>query len=151
MVSTVVFYWKKRRSIDKQRRPRAWSFTSTGLALGSFPERVQSPEHTINAMLMFNDCPSPQAVVDQIVRPFLEYERFAIIPEPDKGTSRYCAKDLDPDRLVRHIVIKGDKQLTLDTLQEHLFDPVTESEDLPWWEVLIIEVRRRVVCGGVVQ
>ncbi len=94
----------------------------------------------INAMLLFNDCPSPQAVVDQIVKRFLEYERFAIIPEPEQGTSRYCPKDLDPNRLVRHIVIKGDKELTLETLNEHLFDPVSESDDLPWWEVLIIEV-----------
>jgi len=110
------------------------------MALGSFPARVQSPEHVINAALMFNDCPSPQDVVDQIVKRFLEYERFNVIPEPEKGTSRHCAKDLDPSRLVRHVVIKGDKQLTWDTLRAHLLDPVTEKEDLPWWEVLIVEV-----------
>jgi hypothetical protein len=139
-VGSLAFLLKKRRNNEGQRRPRAWSFTSTGLALGSFPPQIQSPEHVINAMLLFNDCPSPQAVVDQIVKRFLEYERFAIIPEPEQGTSRYCPKDLDPNRLVRHIVIKGDKELTLETLNEHLFDPVSESDDLPWWEVLIIEV-----------
>jgi hypothetical protein len=142
-VGSLAFLLKKRRNNEGQRRPRAWSFTSTGLALGSFPPQIQSPEHVINAMLLFNDCPSPQAVVDQIVKRFLEYERFAIIPEPEQGTSRYCPKDLDPNRLVRHIVIKGDKELTLETLNEHLFDPVSESDDLPWWEVLIIENKGR--------
>lgn len=129
---------RKQKNEENQGRPRSWSFTSTGMALGSFPARVESPEHVINAALMFKDCPSSQAVVDQVVTRFLEYERFNVIPEPENGSSRYCASDLDPNRLVRRIDIKGDKQLTLDTLQTHLFDSVTEEDDLPWWKILII-------------
>ena len=138
-IGTILFTYRKRQQEEQQRRPRAWSFTSTGLALGSFPARVQSPEHVINAALIFNECPSTDAVVDQVVLRFLEYERFAIIPEPVKGRSRHCSAGLDPSKLVRHIVIEGDKRLTFDTIQSHLFDPVTDKEDLPWWEVLIIE------------
>lgn len=144
-IATVAIAWKKKRNQEQQQRPRAWSFSSQGLGLGTFPEKVQYPASysVINAALFFKDCPSTQAVVDQVVKRFLEYERFHIIPEPTQGTSRFCADDLDPNKLVRRIVIKGDKQLTLDTIQSHLFDDVMGRPELPWWEVLIIENKGR--------
>ena len=139
IAGTMFLFYKKRRK-SELRRPRSWSFTSTGMALGSFPPHVDCPEHVINASIMFQECPKPDDVVKHIIPKMLQYERLATIPEPENGSSRHPVSELDPSRLVRHVVVSGDKQCTLDAIRDHLFDSIMEGrEDLPWWEILIIE------------
>ena len=139
IAGTVFLLRKKRRKVEL-RRLRSWSFTSTGMALGSFPHHVDCPEHVISASIMFQDCPNPDDVVKHVIPKMLKYERLATIPEPENGSSRHPVSALDPSRLVRHVVVNGDKQCTLDAIRDHLFDSVVEGrEDLPWWELLIIE------------
>jgi hypothetical protein len=138
-IAGTLFVYRKKKRQEELRRPRSWSFTSTGMALGSFPPRVDCPEHTINASIMFQDCPQPQDIVKHIIPKMLQYERLATVPEPEDGTSRHPVS-VDPSKLVRHIVVNGDKQCTLDAIQDHLFDSlVDDREDLPWWEILVID------------
>jgi hypothetical protein len=110
-----------------------------GMALGSFPPRADCPEHTINASIMLPDCPQPQDIVKHVIPKMLQYERLATVPDPDNGRSRRPVS-LDPSKLVRHIVVNGDKQCTLDAIQEHFFDSgIEDREDLPRWEIIIID------------
>ena len=140
-VGALLLYYKRYEK-EPLQRPRSWSFTSTGLALGSFPPSVKNPEPIVNSVLFFNDCPTPEDVIEKIVPRLLQYERLAIIPEPEKRTSRHCNSNLDHSMLVRQFIVNGDKQLTMNTIKDHLFDSLVENrEDLPWWEILIIEAR----------
>lgn len=134
--------YRQRKQRLQSQRPRSFSYTSTAMALGSFPPSVKVPEPIINAALMFQECPKPEELVEQIVPQLLEYERLATIPEPKLGKCRYPASELDLHRLVRHIVIDGNEQLTVDTMQAHLFDSLEARDELPWWELLVIEVSR---------
>lgn len=140
MIAGTVFLLRTKRRKVELRRPRSWSFTSIGMALGSFPPSVDCPEHVISASIMFQDCPKPDDVVKHVIPKMLQYERLATIPEPENGSSRHPVSELDPSRLVRHVVVNGDRECTLDAIRDHLFDSVVVGrEDLPWWELLIIE------------
>jgi len=132
---------------------RSFSFTSTGMVLGAFPERAKVPETIINAVLLFDagDVPSDERLTEDVVRPMLRYRRLNGVPTPpsqkEEGTTlslRECP-DLDPTKLVRRIrvVANGspdhadgeddsstnidENKILYDAIFEHLQDPFSSS------------------------
>ena len=89
---------------------RSVSFTSIGLGVGSFPPQANVKEPIINAAVYFDKpnllssiisigsprsnsgCPTAQDVAQQIITPFLEYERFSRVPDLERHTFRPSAR-----------------------------------------------------------
>jgi hypothetical protein len=139
---------------------RSVSFTSIGLGLGSFPPQANVKEPIINATVYFDKpnllssiisigsprntsgCPTAQDVAQQIIMPFLEYERFSHVPDLERHLFRPSTRGdngtINPLDLVREFNINGDDELLNRTIVDHLQDTLGSGrDDLPWWEVLI--------------
>ena len=133
------FYSKKKRGADAVRR---WSYTSHGMAVGTFPARVNLPDPIVNAVMIFKECPRPQEIVDRIVCKMLRYERLNTIYNPNTGRGHAC-ENLDPQDLVRVIKVEASDQGALMKLfDQHMHHPLSEGsrgEFLPWWEFLILQ------------
>ena len=129
-------------SPSTSRQPRRWSFSSSGIARGALPEKVDVPDDTIHAAIFFPEgCPDPADVAESIVPKLLAYERMASVPDPASQSCRMLPT-IDPTRLVRHMVVHYDERQELyDNELRELFEiPVTTGRDgLPWWEFVILE------------
>jgi len=142
-VALVVGYYvvssKKKRS--KQKLRREVSFTSLGLALGTFPEQANVPKATVNTAMYFRkgECPTVNTVAEQMVEPLLVYERFSQSLDMQTHQFRPPSQSYTALDLVRELVINGDENLTTQTVFAHLQDVLEDGrKDLPWWEILII-------------
>jgi hypothetical protein len=130
------------RQSKKNQPKRTFSFTSLAMAIGSFPPRAKAPDAVINATILFQDCPTREDVVEMIIPRMLRYKRMATIPVALEGTSRPCKGGIDPWKLVRRIEIEGDDQELFAAVRHHMHDSLSRSDrELPWWEILIIDVR----------
>ena len=139
---------------------RSVSFTSIGLGVGSFPPQANVKEPIINAAVYFDKpnllssiisigsqrnnsgCPTAQDVAQQIITPFLEYERFSRVPDLERHTFRPSARGnngkINTLDLIREFNINGDDEILNRTIVDHLQDTLGSGrDDLPWWEVLI--------------
>jgi hypothetical protein len=137
-------YYRKQRNKGRRRR-RTVSFTSMGLALNSFPKAAQVPDPIINSACYFTaDCPEQDAIAKEIVEPLLEYERFSHVLDLQTHSFRPSRRNFRASDLVREVTIRGDENLTHETIFEHLQDPLKENRgDLPWWEILVVRNQGR--------
>jgi len=124
---------------------RKMSFTSAGLAMGSWPESVKMCEPTINIVLYFETCPSVSALINEVVCKFLEYERFSGVPVVvgKDGSNDWRFRNVatcDPFQLVRTFTVNGDKELHA-LLEDEICGGQLRvgRNDLPWWEFVRIE------------
>jgi len=135
-----LIWWQRsssRRKFKKQKQ--RWSITSTVMGVGAFPPAINVPEPVINACILFQDCPSVQDIVQQVVPKMLEYKRMATIPMPHTSSDRSCV-GLNPSDLVRRVEIDGDDDTMYETVTEYLHEPLSSGRGhLPWWEILIID------------
>jgi hypothetical protein len=138
------FWWLwnyVRGSGRPRRRERSWSFSSRAMIFGVFPSSVEYPDPIIHGTMFFTDCPSPQDIVSDVIPKLLLYDRLRTIPlaRGNRNDSRKCV-NLDPSKLVRHVVVKGTDQSTIDAIQSNLHKPLSHGRgDLPWWEFLLVE------------
>jgi hypothetical protein len=132
------------------RRPkRRWSITSTTMGFGAYHPSINSPEAIINACIVFQNCPTVDDVVKLVVPKMLEYKRMATIPVLQTRTERPCV-DLDPSKLVRQVEVEGDDDAMYEKVKEYLHEPLSSGRgDLPWWEILIINVRNPFIVLGI--
>jgi len=66
---------------------------------------------------------------------------MATIPMPHTSSDRSCV-GLNPSDLVRRVEIDGDDDTMYETVTEYLHEPLSSGRGhLPWWEILIIDVR----------
>jgi hypothetical protein len=138
-----LLWWGSASSHRRRRPKRRWSITSTTMGLGAYHPSINSPEAIINACIVFQNCPTVDDVVKLVVPKMLEYKRMATIPMLQTSSERPCV-DLDPSELVRQVEVKGDDEAMYEKVKEYLHEPLTSGRgDLPWWEVVIINVRNR--------
>lgn len=160
------FYFLRQKQTNQSRRRggggslrRSVSFTSFGLALGSFPVRSRVPDATINTACYFDaDPPSVEAIAVQIVEPLLQYERMSHVLDMETARFRPSSRSYQPKDLVRVLDIdSSDETLTNQTIFAHLQDALnggdngdnenedeerrTRGGDLPWWEILVVRNR----------
>jgi hypothetical protein len=149
LLGAYIWTRRRRKSADDalEERPlgRIMSFTSAAMAMGAFPEEAKVPEPIINAAIFFKpgDCPQERDLVD-VVLTFLQYERCAGIPVEGSNEWRITigTDSLDPTKLIRLIETKGDDAATYDSITAHMQDSLSQGRgDLPWWELLLINVR----------
>ena len=126
-------------------RPRRVSFTSIGLAKGSFPERCQVTAATINgaAYCDTDDLPTVDRLVTDLVQPLLRYGRLCGVLDLKKGVfiPKTPGQDFDPAALVREIEVDAgsDLQTLHNTILDHAQDVLDRDRNgLPWWEVLVV-------------
>ena len=141
-VAWVLYKSTKRQSFETPRR-RA-SFTSLGLALGSFPVESNVPEAIINAACYFknNDLPSIDAIVCEIVQPLLEkYERLAMFLDVKTGFFHPTTEPYEPNDLIRTIGINcPDDSIVHKTIFAHHNDSLMQyNTTRPWWEILVVD------------
>jgi diacylglycerol O-acyltransferase / wax synthase len=142
LVTSAVVAWlyiKKQRSDDGTKR---WSYTSHGMAVGSFPAKANYPDPIINAVMFFQECPRAHEIVNQIVSKMLQYERLNSVYDASTGKSRPC-ENLDPNDLVRVIKVQGsDQDALMKIVDQQMHHPLSEGsrgELLPWWEFLVLQ------------
>lgn len=130
---------QKQRNDDGTKR---WSYTSTGMAIGAFPAKANTPDPIINAVMFFRECPRTQEIVDQVVTKMLQYERLNSVYDANTGKSRPC-ENLDPQDLVRVIKVQGsDQDALMKIVDQQMHHPLSEGargELLPWWEFLVLQ------------
>jgi WS/DGAT C-terminal domain/Wax ester synthase-like Acyl-CoA acyltransferase domain len=136
--TVALYYWQQQRT--KRKLKRTVSFTSFGLAVGTFPEQAKVPVATINTACYFADFPpSVEAIAEQIVEPLLQYERMSNVLDMTTGCFRPSSRSYQPKDLVRELdITSNDETLTNRTIFEHLQD-VLVRDDLPWWEILVVK------------
>lgn len=150
-------YEKKHQRLPNTKLKRSASFTSAMLAKVTMPSYVNYPDPIINATILFDHdtCPTTQDVITDMILPLLQkYDRFGKIPMLSKKdrilTFRNPLIPLDPKKMVRRITIHendtqdnhnndNDKKL-YDTIQTHLHDSLSARKELPWWEILLVDV-----------
>lgn len=147
----------ERKEGERKQHHRRWSFSSLGLAYGTFPAQAAVPEPIMNVAVYYDskngNCPSIEDVVEHLVKPMLEYERLSTIPDLDAASSRTpVAGPVNPTDLVRRFTVSGDDQVVNSIIMNHLHDSFVErnncedndnDNDLPWWEILIIDNQDR--------
>jgi WS/DGAT C-terminal domain/Wax ester synthase-like Acyl-CoA acyltransferase domain len=122
--------------------PRRASFTSLGLAIGTFPIETKVPEAIINTACYFNDGPpSVEAIATEVVKPLLQnYERMAKVLDVNTGYFQTTALPYEPKDLIRVLQINSpDENLLNQTIFDHLRDSFVKQTALPWWEILVIQ------------
>jgi len=142
MVAGYYYFSIHRRQRKGRHKPRTASFTSVGMALGSFPLDSNIPAATINAACYFgaNQCPSVGDIATGVVEPLLKYERFAQVLDKETHCFRPSINAYKASDLVRELVVEGDEQSTNRTIFAHLQDVLDQGRnDLPWWEILLIK------------
>ena len=148
-VSAVVFMGclgRRKQEKQEDKQGRRWSYTSVGIARGTFPKFVEFPEPIIHGAIFFRDCPSKEEVVSDVVTKVVEYERFATVPDWKAETGKHI-DHLDVSRLVRHVTIDCDQRGVFGVLEQLLHEPLVDGRvDLPWWEFVIYEVRPQGAC-----
>ena len=137
----LVVEYKKGQSSKKVTR-RA-SFTSLGLALGTFPVETNVPEAIINTACYFrnNDLPSIDAIVSEIVQPLLDkYERMSMVLDVKTGYYQPATAPYKPKDLIRTIEINcPDENILHKTIFEHHNDSLIQhGTTRPWWEILVV-------------
>jgi diacylglycerol O-acyltransferase len=130
----------------ERKHRRTWSFSSSGMLRGAFPEQATVPEAIMNVAVYYDrhNCPNKENVVEHLVKPMLEYERLSTIPDPVSASSRPPARAINPTDLIRLLVVSEDddnNQALNNAIMNHLHDSFMDRQDsdLPWWEILIIE------------
>ena len=124
---------------------RSVSFTSSGLALGSFPEKSKVPAPTINAYCIFRKgtCPTASQVAEQVVQPLLEYERMSQVFDETTCTFRPSQQEYTALDLVREVEVVNETtcpRALEETIFTHINDELKEGRnDLPWWEMLLVK------------
>jgi WS/DGAT C-terminal domain/Wax ester synthase-like Acyl-CoA acyltransferase domain len=116
-------------------------------------------ETIINAAIFYDDCPTLQDLEDQVIKPMLEYERLASSPQlPCNSNHSICNNNnnntevVQPQDMRRHVIISGNDNLTLETINGYLLDSLEDTasrnssgsgsstkQNLPWWEFVVIE------------
>ena len=137
----------------KRSLKRSWSFTSQGMCIGVFPPATKAPATIINAALYFDTSggekgmPSEAELVEQVIQPLLQYERFATAPpyyehatatDDDDETPKF-----NPQDLVRTIQVTvpdkakdKDGENALHQTMYKLLEDSLERPNLPWFEVV---------------
>lgn len=144
----VAWYHRRRRSSSNRPLRRSVSFTSIGLAVGSFPETARVPDAIINAACYFGDhAPPPmEAIVAQIVEPLLlRYERLSHVLDMRTAQFQPASRPYQPRDLVRFVDTQSKDEAVLHkTIFDHIKDPLTHEKrgvDLPWWELVVFHNR----------
>jgi diacylglycerol O-acyltransferase len=143
VATTAVAFWlytKKRRTEEATKR---WSYTSQGIAMGSFPAAANHPEPIINAVMLFKECPQVDDLVNQVVSKMLQYDRLNTVYDNATGQGRHC-ENLDPQELVRVIKVNAaaDHDDLMAMVDQHMNHPLSEGvrgQLLPWWEFLVLQ------------
>jgi WS/DGAT C-terminal domain len=138
VVALVWYTYSKQRRSHKRRA----SFTSLGLALGTFPIETNVPEAIINAACYFDDeVPTIENITIEVVQPLVQnYERLSHILDVNTGYFFPTPLPIDPKELIRVIEIDGpDDKLLNQTVFDHLQDSFVGRTLLPWWEILVIK------------
>ena len=138
---------KPRRQIK-----RTVSFTSSMMAAKVIAPHANLPEPVINAVVLFETCPTPNDVLQLVVKKMLEYERLSQIPTIDTNhkngeqLSFQPGTNYDPAKLIRTMQVKDkDDSELYKMIENHIHDPLNDTQGrgrLPWWEILVIEVRK---------
>jgi diacylglycerol O-acyltransferase / wax synthase len=131
----------RRSNSSSTKMKRRVSYTSRGLALGSFPEHTNVPDAIINTAAYFDGRPpSVQDVVRLIVEPLLreQYPRLSQVLDRATGVFHEPSQPYQAQDLVREILVQGDDSCTHDMIFDHLVDDLKHT-DRPWWEILIIK------------
>jgi hypothetical protein len=133
VIGFVWLYWSKKREDPGQ--PRKWSFTSQGIALGSFPERANYPDPIIHVVLFMDPCPTVEELIEKVVAKMLVYERLSGVFDARTGRILPCP-DLDPHDMVRLVEFEGgaDQDFLAQT-EELIHNPLSEGARgklLPW-------------------
>jgi hypothetical protein len=132
---------------QRRKHKRRASFTSLGLALGTFPIESNVPEAIINAACYFSDeIPTLEAIATEVVEPLLhKYERMSQVLDVNTGYFCPALSPTEPKDLIRVIEIYGpDDKLLNQTVFDHLQDSFIERPLLPWWEILVIKTSEQV-------
>ena len=148
------YYYYSASSKKMGKHKREVSFTSLGLALGTFPEKSKCQSPIINSACLFakGECPTVAEVAEQIVQPLLVHERFAQSLDITTSQFRPPIQPYKASDLVRELVIDGDENRTIQTVFEHLDDDLDQGRsDLPWWEILIVRNQGRGSSACVVR
>lgn len=137
-------FYKSKKSRTADQLPRRASFTSLGLALGTFPDEANVPEAIINTACYFksNDLPSTNAIECEIVQPLLaKYERMAMVLDVKTGFFRQTTQPYKPKDLIRTIEINcSDEKLVHRAIFDHHNDSLMEyNTTRPWWEILVVD------------
>jgi WS/DGAT C-terminal domain/Wax ester synthase-like Acyl-CoA acyltransferase domain len=124
--------------------PRRASFTSLGLAIGTFPIATKVPEAIINAACYFNpnDLPSMDTVITDVVLPLLtNYERMSLVLDTNSGLFQPATSPYEPKDMVRIVELNSSSELVLhQTIFAHHNDSLMgHATSRPWWEILMIQ------------
>jgi hypothetical protein len=119
---------------------RQVSFTSLGLAKGTFPQQSKVSPPTINGAAYCGEVPSLDDIVKDIVTPLLNYERLSHVMDVKKGIFLPATIPYDPADLVRQIDVEATTPQDLhNIILSHAQDTLHEGRNgLPWWEVLVL-------------
>jgi diacylglycerol O-acyltransferase / wax synthase len=135
---------KSSSSSKSSSLPRRASFTSLGLALGTFPVEANVPETIVNTACYFNcnDLPSVDAIVNEIIKPLLkQHERMKLVLDTKTGYFRPTSTPYEPKDLLRILEISCSDESTLNqTIFDHCQDSLIEyGTSRPWWEILVVQ------------
>jgi diacylglycerol O-acyltransferase / wax synthase len=145
-VAAYHFFFRKKSKMAERRV----SFTSLGIAMGTFPIPAKVPDAVINAACYFGTSapPTVEAIASQIVEPLLKYERLSSVLDIAKGKFRPCNRPYQPQDLIRAIDTQSsDESVLHQTIFAHVLDPLTHDKresgggELPWWEILVVHNR----------
>jgi hypothetical protein len=160
LAATLLYTWRRQRIHQKskakantttkrhgKRQPlkRSVSFTSSLMAAKVIPEHVNFPDPVINAVILFDTCPTAKDVLELAVLKMLDYERLCRIPRVNPNNQlSFHSGSYDPSNLVRTFQVHDEDDSELYKLiQDHIHDPLDDPKgrgQLPWWEILLIEV-----------
>jgi WS/DGAT C-terminal domain/Wax ester synthase-like Acyl-CoA acyltransferase domain len=139
--AVAAFVWYEYGNQRRKHNRRA-SFTSLGLALGTFPIETNVPEAIINAACYFGDeIPTIENITIEVVQPLLQkYERLSQVLNITTGYFGPTQSPVEPKELIRVIEIdSADDKLLHQTVFDHLQDSFIGRTLLPWWEILVIK------------
>lgn len=140
LVILSIWYFVGKSNDGRKRRQRRMSFTSQSMVMGIFPKKIQYPDCIIHGSIFFHDCPSKEAIAEFMVKPMLQYKRLSSIPDLHSSTMTRPCPPFAPMDLIRKITISGSDEATYEAIFQRLHDPLREGRnDLPWWEILLIE------------
>ena len=121
----------------KAGRSRSMSFNSQAMMAGAFPAECKQAPPIINSLLLFNECPSKDLII-QNCKGFVDYKRSRCTPVLRGGEWIMTDVELNLNNHVSTVVVSSEDSI-MDKIDEIMKTDLDGYGEKPLWHIVRIE------------